>query len=133
MPIYDGVVALDDTTLIPVIVGVEKEVVRLSTDGTEIGAWSPDECAITYEGEGVFTINAEDESLRFLPRDPDSFAAAVDARPGRTAPPGDDVSPTADDGPAEAAPPKRITKVLFYLLATMTAGLGIWALVSLLF
>jgi hypothetical protein len=134
LPIYDGVVAFDDTH-IPVIVGVEEDVIRLSADGTQIGEWTGEECTILYEGEGVFIINAEEESLRFLPRDPKSFAAAVNGGP--MTPP---TSTTGEDNPETTVPavdsavapePKKITKILFYLVAAMTAVLGLWALASL--
>ncbi|MFQ5523819.1 MAG: hypothetical protein ACE5F5_09615 [Acidimicrobiia bacterium] len=131
MPIYDGVVAFDDTTLIPVIVGIEEDLVRLSADGTEIGAWTEGECTIADEGDGVFMISAEDETLRFLPRDPGSFAAAVNGGIGDTSTISDHEEPSSPSDSEGAPEPKRITKVLFYLLATMTALLGVWALLSL--
>jgi len=139
LSIYDGVVAFDDGR-IPVIVGVEADIIRLSADGTEIGEWSGDECTIFYQGDGVFVINAENESLRFLPRDPRSFAAAIDG--GALLASTSTAGPATRDDPAtrrdrlearaEAPEPKRITKILFYLITAMTVALGSWALISLL-
>jgi hypothetical protein len=132
------VVAFDDNR-VPVIVGVEDDIIRLSADGHEIGEWTGEECTILYEGDGVFTINAEDETLRFLPRDPKSFAAAIDGGAMLKSTPtagsaAQDESATRGERSAawaEAPAPKRITKILFYLIAAVTAALGLWALVSL--
>jgi len=133
LPIYDGVVAFDDTR-IPVIVGIEEDLVRLSADGKEIGAWSGDECSIGYEGDGVFTIHAENETLRFLPREPDSFAAAVNGDLATASTVGEAPhTKDPDRGWREAPAPKRTTRLLFYLLSAMTALLGAWAAINLFF
>ncbi len=134
MPIYDGIVAFDDVR-IPVIVGIEEDLVRLSADGKEIGVWSGDECSISYKGDGVFTIHAENETLRFLPREPDSFAAAVNGNLATASTTGEDRDNTEDSDQEwrEAPAPKRTTRLLFYLLSTMTALLGAWAAIKLFF
>ncbi|HEU4894476.1 MAG TPA: hypothetical protein VFT85_01460, partial [Acidimicrobiia bacterium] len=76
MPIYDGVVTLDQTD-VPVIVELDDDYVRLSASGTEIGNWSAAECQIAHIGDTAYSITAEDETLHFVPNQPGLFAAAV--------------------------------------------------------
>jgi hypothetical protein len=82
VPIYDGVVTLDQTD-VPVIVELDDDYVRLSASGTEIGNWSSDECQIAHIGDTAYAIIAEDETLHFVPNQPGLFAAAVNGETKR--------------------------------------------------
>ena len=62
MPIYDGVINLDDNQ-IPVIIGFEDACLRMSSGGREIGEWAEGEYSIDYQGGSVYTITAENEAL----------------------------------------------------------------------
>lgn len=140
MAIYDGVVTLADQE-VPVIVELGDEHVRMSASGTEIGHWPADECEITHVEDMVYSITAENETLRFVPNQPSLFAAAVTGVPGAS--PADPPSPTTPDEPAETADsagirreapaPKPLTMGLFYALCLVTAALAGWALVSIIF
>jgi hypothetical protein len=166
MPIYDGVVTLAQAD-IPVLVELEDGHVRLSASGREIGQWRTDECEIVQVEDGAYAINAENETLHFVPNQPTLFGAAVDegrrrqerARahpPGpvdepapdtETAPeteteqaaPADEPAETerdavlvAEDGIAEAPPPRTLTLALFYALCALTAVMGVWAIVEMI-
>ena len=134
---HDGVISLNDAD-VPVIVGLEETGIRMSSGGSEIGEWSIGEFSIDHDGQGVFTITAENESLRFIPNEPSSFAAGLrmeETQATEAAVPEDEAAPlteqpaTADD---EFVPePRTITKLVFYAVATGTAVMGVWALVSL--
>lgn len=145
MPIYDGVVTLAEAD-IPVIVELDNGHVRLSASGREIGQWPLKECEIVHLEDSTYTISAENETLRFVPSQPSLFGAAVDdgrrhmeAREEATAPPhpepteepSDEV--VDDDGISEASPPRPLTVTLFYALCVLTAGMGVWALISIIF
>ena len=73
VPIFDGLVNVDGEN-VHVVLALEEETVRLSAQGTEIGEWPVAECSIDHMGEGVYTITANNESLRFVPNDPGLFA-----------------------------------------------------------
>ena len=73
MAIYDGHISLG-ADRVHVILGIEEEKVTLSSNGREIGIWGPQEIEIRYLGSGRYAINAEDETLEFVPLDQDSFA-----------------------------------------------------------
>jgi hypothetical protein len=134
VPIYDGVVTLDQTD-VPVIVELDDDHVRLSASGTEIGNWSAAECQIAHIGDTAYAITAEDETLHFVPNQPGLFAAAVngaetdepEALPPEPAPA--DVASGAREAPAA----KPLTMGLFYALCVTTAALGVWSLISLVF
>lgn len=144
MAIYDGFVSLGEDE-VHVILGVDENKVTLSSNGSEIGTWRSDEISILYLGEGTYTITAENETLEFVPKDQDLFAIRFgeisDDRPavsengfGRHA----SVTPKrpAQEGDEaahqEAAAPRPVTKVAFYVLAGITAFLGLWAIVSMI-
>lgn len=133
MAIYDGVVTLADDD-IPVIVELDDHLLRLSAAGTEIGQWATDEVSIAHVGDTVYTITAEDETLRFVPNQPSLFAAAVNGNSERSAVPR---PPTPEPVPVEtvreATPPKPLTMGLFYALCLTTAALAVWSLISLVF
>ena len=135
MPIYDGVVTLDQTD-VPVIVELNDEYVRLSASGTEIGNWRADECQIAHIGSTAYAITAEDETLHFVPNQPGLFAAAVNVGgPGEAVSPAEPVpepAPTSHVAgrPDEAPAPKPSTMGLFYALCVTTAALALWSLIS---
>lgn len=135
MPIFDGVLTVNED-LVPVIIGVEDDGIRMSTNGTEIGEWSPGEFSIDHRGEGVYTITADNESLMFMPNRPDLFAVGL-GRPveiGKleAVPAAERVVRTPTPG-LEANSLNPITRALFYSLAGTTGALGIWALIKLIF
>lgn len=124
MSLYDGVISVKDGE-IGVIVAIDGDRVRLSAGGNEIGEWNVDDCLIQRVGDGVFSITAEDESLRFLPNEPSRFQRAVAAEQPNPEPAfpvvghiGVGRRSTNDDGPR-----------LFLIVAGLVVGgLGIWAL-----
>ena len=145
MTIYDGVITVDDES-VAVIVGFEEERLRMSAGGAEIGEWARGDYSIDHDGEGVYTITAESETLRFVPNSPSLFAARLSGTVAPLplpTPPAGDGEPTSNDvtGPTSAVPkhidkheaplPKPTTLVVFYALVGTTAVLGLWALVSL--
>lgn len=135
MAIYDGIVSLADDD-IPVIVELDGHRVRLSASGTEIGEWPAEEISITHMGDTVYTITAENETLRFVPNQPSLFAAAVNGAGENSSvplPPEQVSKHRPDDGVREAPPPKPLTMGLFYALCLVTATLAIWSLVSIIF
>jgi hypothetical protein len=139
LPIFDGVVTVNDDE-VPVIIGLEESGIRMSTNGFEIGEWAVGEYSIDHRGDGVYTITADNESLRFVPNRPDLFAAgvghpriedlgqSVEEAPGRHL--AEPAVESPDDG---AAAPRPLTRALFYTLAGTTAALGLWALLRLIF
>jgi hypothetical protein len=133
LPIYDGVVTLDDQ-IIPVMVEVGEEHVRLSASGTEIGEWPTTECQITHLGDSAYSITAENETLTFLPNQPSLFAAEVNGESGRNVamPPEPRAETSTKDRVPEAPPPQPLTVGLFYALCVVTVALGLWALASIL-
>lgn len=135
MAIYDGVVTLADDD-IPVIVELDERHVRLSASGTEIGEWAADEISITHVGDTVYTITAEDETLRFVPNQPTLFAAAVNGTsdsPSVAMPPEPVPDPEPSDGVRGAPPPQPLTMGLFYALCLTTAALAVWSLIRIIF
>jgi hypothetical protein len=137
LPIYDGVVTLDETD-VPVIIELAGSRVRLSASGTEIGEWTSDECHIALLRDTVYAITAEDETLQFVPNQPSLFAAAVSGGVGNGSPVAQPLQTPADtERPAiagrEAPPPKLLTKALFYVLSAATAALAIWSLINIVF
>lgn len=127
---YDGVVTVADDE-IPVIVELDDELIRLTAGGTEIGHWHPDECEITRIADSTYTIEAEDEVLRFVPSQPRLFAAALDGEVETRMPleTGDDT----DGALGEAPPPQPLTMALFYGLCVLTVALAVWSLISMIF
>ena len=136
MSLFDGVISLNDAE-VPVIVGLEETGIRMSSGGSEIGEWPVGEFSIDHDGQGVFTITAENESLRFIPNEPTSFAAGL--RMEET-PVNEAVVPEHEPDPIHEQPaaadddvpePRTITKLVFYAVAAGTAVMGMWALLSL--
>jgi hypothetical protein len=146
VPRYDGIVSLDEDE-VEVVIDLDPERVHLRAGDIEIGDWAAGECAIARLGGGVYSITAENQSLRFVPRDPRLFEDGLNhgtgyrlsaptqeghdhPRPGRHSkilPP-----PAASMTETDAPPPKPLTRALFYVLAALTAALGVWALMSII-
>jgi hypothetical protein len=136
MPSYDGVVTLAEDD-IPVIVELDDDTIRLSASGTEIGLWPKSECEIRHLGNSTYVIEAEDETLSFVPSEPTLFAAAVSGESSSTYPHTPEPvvpaqPPTADRPDADAPPPQAMTMGLFYALCTVTVGLAIWSIISII-
>lgn len=144
MAIYDGFVSLGEDE-VHVILGVDEDRVTLSSSGAEIGSWGSDEISILYEGDGIYTITAENDTLEFVPNDQDLFAirfgevsddrqAVSSNSSGRhsRATPGDSEAELEERAVKEAPPPRPVTKVVFYALAGLTTFLGLWAIVSMI-
>jgi hypothetical protein len=134
VPIYDGVVTLDQTD-VPVIVELNDDYVRLSASGTEIGNWSTAECQIAHIGDTAYTITAEDETLHFVPNQPGLFAAAINGgkSDGPVPLPPERAPVSSATGVEEAPAPKPLTMGLFYALCLTTAALALWSLISIVF
>lgn len=141
MAIYDGVVSVADDD-IPVIVELDDEHIRLSASGTEIGQWRTADCQISHVSDTTYAIEAEDETLNFVPNQPGLFAAAVnggidDGQRNTEVPlppePEVEVEIPSSDGVREAPAPKPLTMGLFYALCAVTAGLAIWSFISIVF
>lgn len=143
--IYDGFVSLGEDE-VHVILGVEEDKVTLSSNGAEIGSWESDEISILYTGQGTYTITAENETLEFVPNDLDLFAMrfgeASDtqqepsangfARHTQVVPAESPGAETDANAGREAPPPKSVTRIAFYVLAGVTAFLGLWAIISMI-
>lgn len=140
MAIYDGFVSLGDEE-IHVILGVDDDRVTMSSNGSEIGEWPTEEVTIDHLGQGTYEITAENESLRFVPNDPDLFAIGFGPvePPPIPVPAGNTPAKSLDEknsrtgrDDGDAPPPKQMTRAAFYTLVTITTTLGLWALVSML-
>lgn len=144
MSIFSGHVTVDDSK-VPVVIDIDDRF-RLLANGTEIAQWSQGEFFISDDGEGVYTIVAENEALRFIPSQPDLFAHWVRSDvqmvgkheaqrkdspsvPPLAHPHASTVVTSAETIAIPLSPPSRI---LFYVLVTGTSALGIWALTRLL-
>ena len=128
MPLYDGVISMNEGD-VGVIVAIEDDRVRLSVGTSEIGEWDVDDCHIQRVDEGVFSISAEDEALRFVPNQPQLFQQAVGSRisPPRASEP---VAPTTSGSGAVGATPSG--RVIMIVSAGIAGALGVWALLSLI-
>lgn len=140
MPLYDGVVVLDEKQ-VPVIIGLEGDRLRMSSGGAEIGEWARGEYAIDDRGDGIYTITAENESLEFVPTNPSLFAAELglatvpslhEAADSSRRDSGPEASSARSFDDSDTPAPKATTVAAFYVLAAGTAFLGLWALFSLI-
>ena len=132
MATFSGLVTLVDNS-VEVTLGLESETVTLTAGDVEVGRWSFDECAIREDGEGLWVIEAEEETLGFLPDDPNRFAETL---ANGSSPEAAAIEETASAGHPEileGPPPKSVTMAAFYALSSLAAGLGLWALVTLIF
>jgi hypothetical protein len=146
VPRYDAIVRLDQEE-VEVIIGLDPNRVHLRAGDLEIGNWGADECAIAHLGEGVYAITAENESLRFVPKDARLFEEGLNHGTGYGLSPAPaqeaeadqrgrharriEVPPPNTSTPV-APPPKPLTLALFYALAAMTTGLGVWAFIRII-
>lgn len=147
MHMFDGIITLEDTE-IPVVVGFDSTVLRLSSNGAEIGEWSPGEYAIDLVREGVYSITAENESLYFVPSQPKLFAQGLTAEmAGRGSFESPNVGrhtvipaviptvtpPIPYRAPPASSPSSPMVRLGFYALSALTVGLGIWAAYNMFF
>lgn len=136
MTTFPGTVAFEDDR-VPVMVGIDIDKITLISGEVEIGEWPTAECTFLEKGDGSWVIEAEDDSVFFLPDDPSRFAQGL---AGHLIIDTDALTETstthseADNGVfdvAEGPAPKPLTVVGFYALCAITLALGIWAAVSL--
>jgi hypothetical protein len=135
---FPGTVAFEDDR-VPVTVGIDLDKITLISGEIEIGEWPADECTFVEKGDGSWVIEAEDESVFFLPDDPGRFARGLaghliidtdsltDPMSSTTTKP-----ETGEFSVAEGPSAKPLTLVGFYSLCLVTAALGVWALFSLI-
>lgn len=121
---HTGVIDLGEHT-IQVTIGIDDIEVHLTADNAEVGKWSHNECRIVSGGPGTFLIEAENDSLPFIPRDPAGFARTLVATLPATR--------GVQTDKLVVAPPKPVTLALFYALSATTAGLGVWAIWNMIF
>ena len=117
---HQGVIALGDQS-IQVTIGISDIEVLLISDEAEVGKWSHNECHIVEGDPGTYLIEAENDRLPFIPRDPAGFARVLGSTVPRPGP--------ALSAPARVAPPPGpLTLAGFYLLVAATTFLGLWAI-----
>jgi hypothetical protein len=128
MTTFPGVATLKEDN-VPVMVGLDDERITLVSGEVSIGEWLAGHYEVIDLGAGEFVIEAEDDSIPFVPDDPNSFALGIQR----------DVETLMVPDPSSAAfevtdgpPPKPATVAAFWVLAVITAALGIWATLSLL-
>jgi hypothetical protein len=128
MTTFPGVATLKEDN-VPVMVGLDDEKITLVSGEVSIGEWLAGQYEVIDLGSGEFVIEAKDDSIPFHPDDPSSFALGIQREP-ETPLAADLSSATHEikDGP----PPKPVTLAAFWVLALVTAALGIWATLSLL-
>jgi len=129
MTTFPGVVTLNDDN-VPAMVGLDEERITLVSGEVSIGEWLAGEYEVIDLGSGTFVIEADDDSIPFLPDDPGSFARGLHREPAPATVA--DQSRSMDsidikDGP----PPQSATLVAFWLLVVLTTALGIWAATAL--
>ncbi|MGH8871313.1 MAG: hypothetical protein ACRDWS_05005 [Acidimicrobiia bacterium] len=129
MTTFPGVVNLNDDD-VPVMVGLDDERITLVSGEVSIGEWLAGEYEVIDLGSGAFVIEAEDDSIPFLPDDPGSFARGIHRYPTSSSSERTAASDTIEV--KEGPPPKPATVIGFWVLAVITAALGIWALISIL-
>ena len=128
MTTFPGVATLKEDN-VPVMVGLDDEKITLVSGEVSIGEWLAGQYEVIDLGAGEFVIEAEDDSIPFVPDDPSGFALGIQR---------DTETPTeAERAPGalevkEGPPPKPATVAAFWVLAVITTALGIWATLSLL-
>ncbi len=128
MTSFPGVATLKDDH-VPVMVGLDDEKITLVSGEISIGEWLAGHYQVVDLGSGEFVIEAEDDSIPFVPDDPSSFALGLHHDP---TPAEADRASTAAIEVRDGPPPQPLTLVGFWVLAAITLGLGIWATLSLL-
>ncbi|MEX1125711.1 MAG: hypothetical protein WEE53_08600 [Acidimicrobiia bacterium] len=138
MTTFPGTVAFEDDR-VPVTVGIDIDKITLISGEIEIGEWPAAECTFVEKGDGSWVIEAEDDSVFFLPDDPSRFARGLAGHliidPDSLTDAMSSTATTAGAGEftvAEGPAPKPLTVVGFYALCLVTLALGAWAVVSLL-
>ncbi len=130
MTTFPGVATLKEDN-VPVMVGLDDEKITLVSGEVSIGEWLAGQYEVIDLGAGEFVIEAEDDSIPFVPDDPSSFALGIQRDIETLAASQEAGRSTAalevNDGP----PPKPSTVAAFWALAIITAALGIWATISL--
>lgn len=130
MTTFPGVATLNDDN-VPATVGLDEGRITLVSGEVSIGEWLAGEYQVIDLGSGTFVIEANDDSIQFLPDDPGSFARGLHREPvpasasGRSAPMD---SIEIVDGP----PPRTATLVGFWILVALTTALGVWAAIAVL-
>jgi hypothetical protein len=125
MTTFRGVATLKEDH-VPVMVGLDDEKITLVSGEISIGEWLAGHYEVIDLGSGEFVIEADDDSIPFLPDDPSGFALGIQGDPENP------VRPGATLEVKEGPPPKPATVIAFWVLAVFTAALGIWATLSLL-
>jgi hypothetical protein len=128
MTTFPGVATLKEDN-VPVMVGLDDEKITLVSGEISIGEWLAGQYEVIDLGSGEFVIEAEDDSISFLPDDPRGFALGIQ-RESETPVNTDRSAATLEI--KEGPPPKPATLIAFWVLAVLTAALGIWATLSLL-
>jgi hypothetical protein len=125
MTTYAGVATVENDH-VPIRVDLDEERITLVSGEIPIREWAAGHYNVIDLGSGEFVIEAEKDSIPFLPDDPRSFAKVVqsDAAPE----PGRAGTWEIRLGP----PPRPLTLVGFWALAILTAAFGIWGAISLL-
>jgi hypothetical protein len=127
MTTFPGVATLKEDN-VPVMVGLDDEKITLVSGEVSIGEWLAGQYEVIDLGSGEFVIEAEDDSIPFLPDDPGSFALGIQREPET---PAATEPSTGTHQIEEGPPPKPATLAAFWVLAVITAALGIWATLSL--
>jgi hypothetical protein len=127
MTTFPGVATLKEDN-VPVMVGLDDEKITLVSGEVSIGEWLAGQYEVIDLGSGEFVIEAEDDSIPFLPDDPGSFALGIQREPET---PAATEPSTATHQIEVGPPPKPATLAAFWVLAVITAALGIWATLSL--
>ncbi len=124
MTTYAGVATVENDH-VPIRVDVDDEKITLVSGEVSIREWLAGDYQVIDLGSGEFVIESEKDSIPFLPDDPDRFAERLqgDTTPERR--PGDGWEVRI--GP----PPRPLTLVGFWVLAAITAALGVWGALSL--
>lgn len=63
---------------VPVDLNVSPEAVRLATGSAEIGTWPLGQVRVVPNGDGSFQLEVEEDSVGFVPAEPDAFEEVVD-------------------------------------------------------
>lgn len=138
MTTFPGVAKLNEAN-VPVVVGLDDERIRLVAGEVAIGEWPVGEYSIIDLGSGTFVIEADEDTIAFHPDDPGGFARGlaptrIDVVSGSAASERPHSTVNADVVDIRESPrPGVKTMIGFYALAALTAALGVWALLSLIF
>ena len=127
MTTFPGVATLKEDN-VPVMVGLDDEKITLVSGEISLGEWLAGHYEVIDLGSGEFVIEAEDDSIPFLPDDPSGFAIGIQRE---TETPVNTGRSSAPLEVREGPPPKPATVIAFWVLAVFTAALGIWATLSL--